>query len=183
MRWRCRCRARRTHPDLIVGSHATSSPGYADPADLVRDYETRPLPEPPSGTATFEFDGNLRDLRQFVARAAAAHGLPFDRAGLLVQAAGEVGTYLKYQGPGHAAVRTWEQGGAVVCDFRQPRAGISDPFLGMRPAGLDAAPGDGLWLTSQICDWVDIRSGTGGGTIRLQVPGRRNKETAPDGIS
>jgi hypothetical protein len=80
-------------------------------------------------------------------------------------------------------VRTWEQAGALMCDFRQPETSISDPFLGQRgPAGLDAAPGDGLWLTSQICDWMDIRSGADGGTIRLQVPGQRNAETAQQGL-
>ena len=36
--------------------------------------------------------------------------------------------------PGGAAVRTWEQPGAVVCDFRQPGGSIGDPFLGLRRA-------------------------------------------------
>ena len=174
--------ARRTHPALAQGPDATASPDYADPVAFATESYARPLPEPPDEAASFEFSGNLRSLRQFVARRAAAHGLAEDRAGLLVQAAGEVGTYLKYLDRGHVAVRTWEQAGAVMCDFSQPVASIRDPFLGLRPAGLKARPGDGLWLTSQICDWMDISSGRGGGTIRLQVPGRHNEETAQQGV-
>ncbi len=117
-----------------------------------------------------------------MASRAAAHGLGDTRAGLLVQAAGEVGTYLKYRDPGRVAVRTWEQAGAVMCDFSQPATSFRDPFLGLRPAGLEARPGDGLWLTGQICNWMDISSGIDGGTIRLQVPGMHNEETAQQGV-
>ena len=157
-------------------------PGLRGPGDLRERVYRRPLPEPPDGAAAFEFNGNLRSLRQFVASRAAAHGLAGDQADLLVQAAGEVGTYLKYLDPGHVAVRTWEQAGAVMCDFSQPATSFRDPFLGLRPAGLKARPGDGLWLTGQICDWMDISSGIGGGTIRLQVPGKRDQETAQQGV-
>jgi hypothetical protein len=174
--------ARRTHPVLAHGPDAIPSPDYADPAAFASESYGRPLPEPPDGAAAFEFTGNLRSLRQFVASRAAAHGLAGDRAGLLVQAAGEVGTYLKYLDPGHVAVRTWEQAGAVMCDFSQPATSFRDPFLGLRPAGLEARPGDGLWLTGQICDWMDISSGSHGGTIRLQVPGTHNQETAQQGV-
>ena len=112
---------------------------------------------------------------------------------MLVQAGGEVATYLKSRGPRYATVLTWEQPGAVVCDFRQPAAGASDPcqpaarasdpFLGLRPAELKAEPGDGLWLTSQLCDWMEIRSGADGCVVRLHVHSRRNEELAQPGIS
>jgi hypothetical protein len=174
--------ARRTHPALMQGPQASPNADYADPAAVVGESYLRPLPDPPTGAAAFEFNGNLRSLRQFVASRAAAHGLAGDRAGLLVQAAGEVGTYLNYLDQGNVAVRTWEQAGALMCDFSQPDTSIGDPFLGLRPAGLGATPGDGLWLTNQICDWMDIRSGADGGTIRLQVPGQRNAETAQQGL-
>jgi hypothetical protein len=174
--------ARHTHPALAQGPDAIPSPDYADPAAFASESYSRQLPEPPDGAAAFEFNGNLRSLRQFLASRAAAHGLADDRSDLLVQAAGEVGTYLKYLDPGRVAVRTWEQAGAVMCDFSQPATSFRDPFLGLRPAGLEASPGDGLWLTGQICDWMDISSGIDGGTIRLQVPGMRNEETAQQGV-
>ncbi len=174
--------ARRTHPALADGPHASASPDYADPAVFAGEWDAGPLPDPPSSAAVFEFDGDLRGLRRFITSRAAAHGLAGERAGLLVQAAGEVGTFLKNQPPGSAAVRTWEHAGAVLCDFRQQGGCVGDPFLGLRPAELDPRPGDGLWLTGQICDWIDIRSGAAGPIIRLQVPGRRNAEASEQGI-
>jgi hypothetical protein len=174
--------ARRTHPALAEGPDARPSPDYADPAAFAGGWDAGPLPEPPGGAVTFQFDGDLRGLRRFISSRAAAHGLAGERAGLLVQAAGEVGTFLKHQEPGRAAVRTWEQAGSVVCDFRQAGGRIADPFLGLRPAELTARRGDGIWLSSQICDWIDIRAGADGPTIRLQVPGRRNQEAAQQGI-
>ncbi len=174
--------ARRTHPALADGPHASTSPDYADPTAFADEWDTGPLPDPPASAVVFEFDGDLRGLRRFITSRAAAHGLTGERVGLLVQAAGEVGTFLKNRSPASAAVRTWEHADAVVCDFRQPGGSVGDPFLGLRPAELDPRPGDGLWLTGQICDWIDIRSGADGPTIRLQVPGRRNAEAAEQGI-
>jgi len=176
--------ARRTHPALADGPDASPSPDYANPAAFAAEFDAGPLPDPPAGAVVFQFDGNLRGLRQFITSRAAAYGLAGDRASLLLQAAGEVGTYLKGQAPGSAAVRTWEHADAVVCDFSQPGGRAGDPFLGLRPAELDPKPGDGLWLTGQICDWMDIRAGSDsdGPTIRLQVPGRRNAETAQQGV-
>jgi MEDS: MEthanogen/methylotroph, DcmR Sensory domain len=180
--------AQHTHPAQVNGPHTRSCPDYADPADFARSCDADSLPDPPPGAAEFEFAGDLRGLRRFVASQAAAHGLTSDRTGMLVLAAGEVGTYLKNQAPGNATVRTWEQPGAVICDFRQARASDaqasddSDPFLGLRPAELEPEPGDGLWLAGQICDWIEIRSGDDSGVIRLHVASRHNEEMAQPGI-
>jgi len=168
--------ALRTHPAQIAGSRLSPSADFTDPAEFARSCDTSPLADPPADAAAFPFDGDLRGLRRFIAGRAAAYGVTGDRADILVLAVSEVGAYLKNQGPGTAAVRTWEQPGAVVCDFRQPGLSTSDPFLGLRPARLDPGDGDGLWLANQICDWLEIRSGADGGTIQLQVPSRHDQE-------
>ena len=169
--------ALRTHPARIAGPALSPSAEFTDPAQFVRSCDTGPLAQPPAGVAQFGFDGGLRALRQFIASRADAYGVAGDRAELLILAVSEVGGYLKNQGPGTAAVRAWEQPGAVVCDFRQPGTSISDPFLGLRPASLKPGAGDGLWLANQICDWMEIRSGAEGCVIQLQVPSRRDQET------
>ncbi len=166
----------RTHPAQIAGSCLTPSADFTDPAEFARSCDTGPLPEPPADAAAFQFDGDLRGLRRFIAGRAAAYGVVGDRADILVLAVSEVGAYLKNQGPGTAAVRTWEQPGAVVCAFRQPGVRVSDPFLGLRPARLEPGDGDGLWLANQICDWMEIRSGADGCRIQLQVPSRHDQE-------
>jgi hypothetical protein len=170
--------ALRTHPAQIAGSRQSPSPEYADPAAFARSCDTRPLAQPPDGTQTFDFDGDLRGLRRFIVGSAAAHGVAGDRADMLVLAVSEVGAYLKSRWPASATVRTWEQPGAIVCDFRQPGAAISDPFLGLRPAELAPGDGDGLWLANQICDWMDIRSDPAGSTIQLQIPSSHDQEIA-----
>jgi MEDS: MEthanogen/methylotroph, DcmR Sensory domain len=173
----------RTHPEAVDGPVTSPCPEYVDPADFARSCDASPLPAPPPGAAEFQVAGDLRGLRRFVAGRALAHGLTGERTGMLVLAAGEVAAYLRNQAPGTAAVRMWEQPGAVVCDFRQPRpGGGSDPFLGLRPAELEPGPGDGLWLAAQICDWMDMRSGDDGSVIRLHVATRHNEETAQPGI-
>jgi hypothetical protein len=168
--------ARRTHPALVAGTRSAPSAQYADPAAFARSREAGPLADPPANAALFQFDGDLRALRRFIADRATEYGVAGDRADMLVLAVSEVGAYLKGRPPGGAAVRTWEQPGAVVCDFRQPGGSITDPFLGLRPAQLDPGEGDGLWLTNQICDWMEIRSGAGGCTVQLQVPSRHDQE-------
>jgi len=169
--------ALRTHPAQIAGSDLSPSAEFTDPAQFVRSCDTGPLAQPPAGAAEFGFDGSLRGLRRFIASRADAYGVAGDRAEMLILAVSEVGAYLKNQGRGTATVRTWEQPGAVVCDFRQPGTSISDPFLGLRPASLKPGAGDGLWLANQICDWMEIRSGAEGCVIQLQVPSRRDQET------
>jgi hypothetical protein len=172
-----------THPEQVDGARSRPSPEYADPAAFARTCDASPLPDPPASAAELRFAGDLRGLRRFVANRAAAHGLTGDRIGRLVYAAGEVATYVKNQPPGRAAVRVWEQPGAVVCDVRQARASSdSDPFLGLRPAELKPEPGDGLWLAGQICDWIEIRSTDESSTIRLHVASRHNEEMAQPGI-
>ncbi len=165
-----------THPVQVTGSDPSPSPRYVDPAAFARSCDNSPLPEPPPTADAFDFDGDLRGLRRFITDCAAAHGVVGDRADLLVLAVSEVGAYLKSRWPSSAAVRAWEQPGAVVCDFRQPAGRITDPFLGLRPAELVVGDGDGLWLTNQICDWMEIRSGADGCAIQLQVPSRHDQE-------
>jgi hypothetical protein len=168
--------ALRTHPARIAGSDLSPSAEFTDPAQFVRSCDTDPLAQPPADAAEFGFDGSLRALRQFIAGRADAYGVAGDRAEMLILAVSEVGAYLKTQGPGTAAVRAWEQPGAVVCDFRQRGTSIGDPFLGLRPASLEPGAGDGLWLANQICDWMEIRSGAEGCAIQLQVPSRHDQE-------
>ena len=168
--------ALRTHPVLMTGERSSPSARYVDPAAFARSHDAGPLADPPADAAAFAFDGDLRALRRFITGRAAEYGVEGDRADMLVLAVSEVGAYLKRQPPGAAAVRTWEQPGAVVCDFRQPGGSIVDPFLGLRPAELEPGEGDGLWLTNQICDWMEIRSGADGCAVQLQVPSRRDQE-------
>jgi hypothetical protein len=169
--------AHQTHPHHIAGTDSRSCTEYVDPVAFARSCDAAPLPEAPLDADTYAFDGDLHSLRRFVSDHAQTLGLAKERAAMLVVAAGETGLLLKRQSPGSAIVRMWEQPAAIVCDFYQPAGQLNDPFLGFRPVELQPGPDDEMWLTRQICDWVDIRTADDGCTIRLQVPGPRAEET------
>jgi hypothetical protein len=169
--------ARQTHPRHIAGTDSRSCTEYVDPVAFARSCDATPLPEAPPNADTHVFDGTLLSLRRFVFDHAQTLGLAKERAAMLVMAAGETALHLKKRFPGNAIVRMWEQPGAIVCEFYQPAGQFSDPFLGFRPVELQPGPDDGMWLTRQICDWVDIRTADDGGTIRLHIPGPRAEET------
>jgi hypothetical protein len=174
--------ALRTHPERAAGAARSPSAGYSDPAEFARSFGAAPLPDPPATAEAFEFDGDLRELRRFIAGSAVARGMAGGGAQMLVLAASEIGAYLKNRWPASTAVRVWEQQAAAVCDFRQPGGSVTDPFLALRPAGLVPGDGDGLWLANQICDWMEIRpAATGGCAIQMQVPGSQETTGAHPG--
>jgi hypothetical protein len=169
--------ARRTHPSLTSdGRTIEPSPDYADPARFIAHCDSTPLDEPPSGAATLT-TADLPSLRRFVTERARAHGLTAERGTLLAVAAYEAAVHLRGRvdpmPDAPTTARVWDRMGALVCDLRQPGAHVSDPVAGFRPPDRAAAPGDGLWLTRQICDHVDIRTEGASATIRLQVPSSR----------
>lgn len=159
--------ARQTHPALMSGPDTRPSPEFVDPADFFHTSERDPLPQPSPNAAVLPFAGDLRGLRQFVATQAARHGLTGDPGTLFVAAVSEVAIYMLSQGSGRATVRLWVRPGDVVCDIHDRAGRITDPFLGYRPPELAARPDDGLWLTRQVSELVETRSGDTGTTVRV----------------
>ncbi|EME58588.1 sensor histidine kinase [Amycolatopsis decaplanina] len=165
--------ALRTHPARLTGREASPCSDYLDPSIFVDTGDESPLPAPPPDAAVLPFMGDLSSVRRFVAAHAALHGLPGQRATLLSAAVGEVSNHVVQHGSGRATIRLWTESGSIVCDVHEPAGRITDPFLGYLPPTLDPAPGDGLWLTRQLCHLVETRSGYHGATVRLRVSGPR----------
>lgn len=161
--------ARRTHPGIMVGQTALPCPEFADPAEFFGICDRAPLPEPPPSAAMLPFAFDLRSVRRFVATQAERHGLSGDVATLFVAAVGEVVTYLMDQGGDRATVQLWAWPGEVVCEVHDHAVRVTDPFLGYRPPDLEARPDDGLWLTRQVTDLMEVRPGDTGTTVRLHV--------------
>lgn len=162
--------ASRTHPSRVEGQKTLPSAHYADPAVTARGFGAEPLLPPPADAAAMTFTGDLAQLRAFVADAAASHGLAGGDAVLFVIAAAEAASYFSVNGR-HVALAVWERPGGIVCDLHQAGGSPVDPLLGLRPPELDGPrAGDGLWLTRQLTESVQIRSTDAGSTIRLQVP-------------
>ena len=64
--------------------------------------------------------------------------------------------------------RIWHEGDEVVTEVSSP-SGIPDVMAGRRRPAADALQGRGLWLINQLCDLVELRSGTSGTTLRMHV--------------
>lgn len=163
----------RTHPGSVSGSQRRLSEQYVEPAEFARLCDAEPLPPVPADSAAFSFDGDTRAVRAFVAGQVDRFGLTGERAALFVLAVSEVAGHLRAAGTGRATVKVWEGPGTIMVELYEPGGRAGDPFLGFRPPALDARPGDGLWLTRQVCDHVDVRADDAGCAYRLQVPGRR----------
>jgi DcmR-like sensory protein/histidine kinase-like protein len=161
--------ARRTHPALVSGRDTLPCPEFVHPADFFAASEHLPLPEPPPYAAVLPCYGDLRAVRRFVATQAARHGLTPEPAALFMAAVGEAVTYLLDQGSGRALVRMWARPEAIVCDVADRAGRITDPFPGYRPPADAARPDDGLWLTRQVCELVQVQSGESGSRLRLHV--------------
>jgi hypothetical protein len=64
--------------------------------------------------------------------------------------------------------RIWHDGDEVVTEVSSG-SGVQDMMAGRRRPAADALEGRGLWLINQVCDLVELRSGTSGMTLRMHV--------------
>ncbi|QUQ67553.1 MEDS domain-containing protein [Kutzneria sp. CA-103260] len=157
----------RTHPELVVGAAAGPSPQFMAPADFVRTHRTAGALD--VAADVFHFDGDLAAVRRYVLDRATPLLRSEDDVATFGIAVGESITYLL--GHGVTCVSVWVRAaaGRVVCTLHSDQSLALYPFVGFRH-------GDALWLTNQICEWLDVSSDAGGCTVELAVPGHRAAE-------
>lgn len=128
----------------------------------------RTLRDPSSRAATYTYRSDLSALRAVVREHALRAGLPPPRVGDLVLAVSEVAANtLRYtRSPGTLAI--WHDADEVVCEMHDEGV-IADPLAGRRPPPPGALSGHGLWLVHQVCDRVELRSGTSGTMVRMRM--------------
>jgi DcmR-like sensory protein len=166
--------ALKTHPADVRGTESIPSPDYVDPVEYANACDAVPLPERPADAAVLPLRGDLNALRRFIVGGAVDLGLSEERAAMLTVAVGEALVFLRDDG--HVAL--WSHGGAVVCELSGACGTRLDPFAGFRPPEMRAPAelGDGLWITRQVCETVDVRTSSGTTVIRLHVAGPRSAE-------
>jgi anti-sigma regulatory factor (Ser/Thr protein kinase) len=127
------------------------------------------LPASPPGCERFEFDRTgLFDVRQRVSWLAESAGLPAPATTDLVVAASELAANSIVHGGGAGALRLWRRDGRLVVEI-EDRGSIEEPLVGrVRPVPTQVG-GRGLWLANQLCDLVQIRSGSTGTSVQLQM--------------
>ena len=157
--------AERTHPVLIAGGRrgpaaATPRPGVF-PAGC-----DQPLPSPPGRAAALAYRDDLAHVRAFAAAQARRAGLPADRVRDLVIAVSELAANTWRHTDAGGTLHIWAADGEVLGQVHDS-GHISDPLAGRRRPALDGAGGHGLWVVNQLCDLVELRTGSTGTTIRL----------------
>lgn len=112
----------------------------------------------------------------FVAARARRAGLPPRRAGDLVTAVSELAanTLAHTSGPGSLAL--WVTGSEVICQVHD-LGEITDPLAGkLRPDPVADGGARGLWVVHELCDLVEIGTGSAHPTIRVHM-----QLSVPDG--
>jgi anti-sigma regulatory factor (Ser/Thr protein kinase) len=119
---------------------------------------------------SFGLDG-LGEVRRRVAGAAERSGLDPRGVSDLVTAASELAANSVVHGGGSGTLRLWREGDELLAEV-EDRGLIEEPLVGRLRPVISQAGGRGLWLANQLCDLVQIRSGSGGTRVRLHVPAR-----------
>ena len=159
--------AERTHPVLITGGRSRPSRGYRG-AGLFPAGCDQPLPSPPAGAATLAYRDDLAHVRAFAAAQARRAGLPAGRARDLVLAVSELAANTWRHTDAGGTVHIWAADGAVLCQVHDS-GHVGDLLAGRRRPIPDAGGGHGLWVVNQLCDLVELRTGSTGTTIRLHI--------------
>ena len=155
--------ARRAHPEYVVDGEVRSSAQFRAP-----EAAGGPVAATPSRTDedTFRFEGDLVAVRRHVLERASSLLRSEDTATLFGIAVGEAVAYLLEHGIDRAAVWVRPAAGRVVCTLHSERPVDGPAFYGPRAA---VRPGTTLWMTGQICEWLDVSSDAAGCTIELAM--------------
>lgn len=124
--------------------------------------------EPLAPLVTLTFTTDLATVRALVQEQARKAGLSEARTLDLVLAVSEIAANTVRHAKSAGTLEIWYDGEEIICQVRD-KGHISDPLAGTRPPDAEALGGHGLWLVNQVCDQVEIRSGTTGTTIRLHM--------------
>ncbi|WP_017542316.1 ATP-binding protein, partial [Nocardiopsis prasina] len=158
---------RRTHPVLVAGGAEHDSPDYVGPAEFSAPDRTRLLPPPGGEQRSLEFGGDLASLRTAVTELAEKAEVAPDRLSDLVLAVNELAANAVEHGGGSGTVTLWRSPGWTRCDVTDRGPGLGDPLRGYDPADPLSPRGYGLWITRQLCDYMEIGSAGRGTRIRL----------------
>jgi anti-sigma regulatory factor (Ser/Thr protein kinase) len=154
-----------THPVLMRNRHLEHSPEFSPHAGSLDD---APLTSPPAAVPLLTYRDDPRTAREFARRQAQAAGLTEPRLTDLVIAVGELAANTLRHTKSDGTIQVWADSGEVICEVRD-HGYIRDALAGRRCPPADAAGGHGLWVVHQVCDLVEMRTGSRGTVFRLHM--------------
>jgi anti-sigma regulatory factor (Ser/Thr protein kinase) len=165
--------------ETIAEAERTHSQPIGRPAAEFTDLLSGSLPEPSGPAATMCFGkADLREVRRLVSERAGTAGLDVRRGEDLVLAVCEIATNSVQHGGGEGSLRIWHEDGEIVCDVRDS-GHISNPLVGRERPPVEQPGGRGLWISHQLCDLVQVRSGEDGTHVRLRMSLGETPDEAP----
>ncbi|KGM13226.1 sensor histidine kinase [Cellulomonas bogoriensis] len=159
----------RSHPAVMHGTEpVVPSPAYAGPGHPWT-LSGRALPPPPRPAEDLAFGAEgLGPVRRLIHRHAVAAGLDPARGDDLVLAVNELAANSLDHGDGGGTVHVWPEDGALVVEVRDG-GHLTDLMAGRTAPATDQRRGRGLWLVHQLCDLVQVRTGSGGTVVRIRT--------------
>ena len=125
--------------------------------------------DPISGCFELAFTRDrLGELRRFVAQGATEASLDPARIGDLVLAINELATNSVRHAGGAGTLRIWREGDMLLCDVSD-QGQIHQHSVCLTPPDPTQISGRGLWIVSQLCDLVQIRSSHGRTIVRVHM--------------
>jgi len=112
--------------------------------------------------------GDLAAVRAFVASLADSAGLTRQAVDDLALAVSELATNSILHGGGSGMCRVWSEGSNLLCEVSDSGE-IRSPMAGRVKPAPDQVGGRGLWVVNQICELVQLRSGSGGTVVRIHT--------------
>lgn len=160
--------AHSTHPIIVDADAVHSSPTFGTSRLSARRFED-PLPEPAEIPHVLAFTGaQMQAVRSFARGVAAGYGLAADRMTDLVLAVNEIATNSIRYGGGAGVLRMWADDGSLLSEVADSGV-IDEPLLGRVRPRLDQEGGHGVWLATQLCDLIQIRTYATGSVVRMHM--------------
>lgn len=169
-----------THPVLVGADGPRANPSYQGTAAF-GSRPRAPEPLPVQGPVhRLEVGPSLPRLRQELTALGRSEGMDPDRVERMVTAVNEVAANVVEHGAGKGGVRVWRSWDRWVCDVTDECGGPADPLAGYRPSDGLRPRGYGLWITRQICDYLEITGGGEGSSVRLHFLDHRVEDLPAD---
>jgi anti-sigma regulatory factor (Ser/Thr protein kinase) len=158
--------AQRTHPEqLACGQRSASVRGVA-PWEFPPGRDG-PLPALPEGAEMLGYESDLTPVRHLVRRHAQRAGLGRERTADLVLAVSEVTANTLSHTAAGGTIGVWDDEQEVLCQA-QDTGWIADRLAG-RVRHSPESRGHGLLVVNQMCDLVELRTGSSGTAVRMHM--------------
>lgn len=161
--------ARQTHPMLHARGRRMAHEGYVEPRAFWASLDEATPFTPALSALQLPVTPDLASLRAAVAGEAATAGVSAARIPELLVAVHELVINALIHGGGDAMLQTWVAEGDFVCEISDTGPGLVERHVGYGVPSPDETRGRGFWLARQLCDLVEVRSGSEGTRVRVHV--------------